>query len=448
MNVLQSVERKLSLFDRWMPPAPPPLTTEQETLTFQRIKLYPKQAAIIDDPHRFTITEATTKAGKTASHIEWLLDEAIKTGRGNFWWVATVSDTADIAFRRSQDRLRGYLDSGGQLERVAEPIAFEKNETRKFIKVNGATVWFKSADKPDSLYGEDVYAAVGDEVSRWKHQAWVALYSTLTATRGRAKLIGNVKGRRNWAYLQARKAEAKEPDWGYHKLTAYDAIDGGVVEAGIVEQARRDLPPEVFKELYEAEAADDSGNPFGLPAINACYRERQSTAKPAVFGVDLAKSVDWTWVIGLDADGNECVSKRWQGPWGETKKKILELTNGVPTLVDSTGVGDPIVEELQEKHAHLEGYKFSQPSKQQLMLGLASALQSETLHFSDPVLKLELEAFEYQYTRTGVSYSAPEGMHDDGVVALSLAERMRQTYVPITLPPDPVNWNPEPHDWD
>lgn len=33
----------------------------------------------------------------------------------------------------------------------------------------------------------------------------------------------------------------------------------------------------------------------------------------------------------------------------------------------------------------------------------------------------ELESFEYEYTRTGVRYTAPEGMHDDCVMALALA---------------------------
>ena len=37
---------------------------------------------------------------------------------------------------------------------------------------------------PDSLYGEDVYGAVIDEASRMKEDAWVAIQSTLTATRG------------------------------------------------------------------------------------------------------------------------------------------------------------------------------------------------------------------------------------------------------------------------
>jgi len=39
-----------------------------------------------------------------------------------------------------------------------------------------------------------------------------------------------------------RKAEAKEPGWSHHKLTAEDAIEGGVLDRDTVEQARRDLP--------------------------------------------------------------------------------------------------------------------------------------------------------------------------------------------------------------
>jgi hypothetical protein len=371
------------------------------------------------------------------SHIEWLLEEAIRMGRGNWWWVATTSDTANIAFRRTQDRLRGYLDSGGTLLRVGEAIDFYKNETRSIIRVAGATIWFKSADEPDNLYGEDVYGAVGDEVSRWKLDAWVALYSTLTATKGRAKLIGNVKGRRNWAYLQARKAEAGEAGWGYHKLTAWDAIDGGILDRTTIEEARRDMTPERFRELYEAEAAEDGGNPFGLDAIRKCKVDAPSTDAVAVFGVDLAKSSDWTWVIGLDREGRQVVSERWQAPWDETTRKLTTLIGRTPALVDSTGVGDPIVEQLQKACPSVEGFKFTSPSKQQLMEGLASAIQQGTISFSDPQLENELEAFEYEYTRTGVRYSAPDGLHDDGVCALALATKQLQvirTRLPEQLP--------------
>ena len=46
---------------------------------------------------------------------------------------------------------------------------------------NGATIWFKGGDKPDSLYGEDVYGAVIDEASRCKEEVWSAVRSTITA---------------------------------------------------------------------------------------------------------------------------------------------------------------------------------------------------------------------------------------------------------------------------
>lgn len=413
-----------------MTPAQAAQPTSQ-AIEFERVDLYPKQSAIVEDPARFTITEATTKAGKTMSHIEWQLEEISKIKRGNHWWVAPISDQADIAFRRAQNRLRGFIDSGGQLVKVCEPIPFEKNETRKFIQVFGAIWWFKSADKPDSLYGEDVYTLVPDEISRWKEDAWIACYSTLTATQGRAKLIGNVKGKKNFAYKLARKAEAGEPGWSYHKLTAYDAIEGGVIERDIVEQARRDLPPHVFKELYEAEAADDGTNPFGYEAIEKCEQLELSTKPTKVFGVDLAKSVDWTWIIGLDEDGNTTLSERWQAPWNITKDRLINLIGNTKALIDSTGNGDPIVEDIQKKCPRVEGYKFTSNSKQQLMEGLASALQRQAIGWHGSNLQNELEAFEFSYTATGVKYSAPDGMHDDGVCALALANRLHSSFVPV-----------------
>lgn len=404
-------------------------------VAFRRVPLYPMQAAIVDDPARFTITEATTKAGKTMSHIEWLLGEAEAIGRGNHWWVATVSGTAGIAYRRACDRLRGFIESGGKKVQVGEPIPFRKHDTERWVDVFGARVWFKSAEKPDNLYGEDVHRAVGDEVTRWREAAWHALYTTLSATGGRAKLIGNVKGRRNFAYLLARKAEAGEPDWGHHRLTAQDAIAGGVLDADIVQQAKRDLPENVYRELYEAEASDDEGNPFGLRAIEAIQLEELSREPPVVFGLDLAKKTDWCVLTGLDAAGRECLHARWQGPWRDTILRVRRQVGTVPCLVDSTGVGDPVLEELQaDGRQNFTGYTFSAPSKQKLMEGLAVAISSVEIRVASGPTLSELKSFEYEYTRTGVRYSAPPGIHDDCVMSLALARQAFADRLHMALP--------------
>lgn len=383
---------------------------------FVRVPLYPKQAAIVDDPARFTMTEATPKAGKTMSHIEWLLGLANEHGAGNFFWVATTQPVAKMAFRRTVDRLEGMLETRGQRLRIADPVPFQKNETERFIRVFGAWIWFKGADEPDSLFGEDVRGLVGDEVSRWKEAAFNAVYTTLTSTGGRAKFIGNVKGRRNWAYRKARKAELGEPGWGYHKLTALDAIEGGLIDPETIEAAKRDLPDDVFRELYMADAVTDTGNPFG--DIADCIAPL-SDLPPVVWGWDLAKSVDWTVGIGLDRDGRVCRFERFQRSWDDTLRAIV-ATSG-PAFVDATGVGDPIVEQLQRDRGSVVGVKFTSQSKQQLMEGLSLAIQRRDIRFPDGPISAELEAFEYEYTRTGVRYGAPTGMHDDCVCALALA---------------------------
>ena len=379
------------------------------TVNYQRPALYRKQFAAIFSSHRYAIIEASTKSGKTAGCIAWLTEQALAGHRGwNYWWVAPVYPQAAIAFRR--------------LKYALAQEQFEPNEGRLTITLfNGTTIWFKGADKPDTLYGEDVYAAVIDEATRCKEDAWHAIRSTLTATEGPVRIIGNVKGRKNWAYRLARRAEAGDPAMHYAKLTAHDAVQAGVLTAEEVEDARHILPDAVFRELYLAEPSDDAGNPFGLQAIQRCLVAGLSDRPPVVWGWDLAKSENYSVGIALDAGGTVCQFHRFQNPLELTRQKIAQLCQGLPTWLDATGMGDAVVEGLQRTGSNFYGFKFSAPSKQQLMERLALAIQGQNIRYPDNEIANELRAFEYQYTRTGVAYSAPEGMYDDCVCALGLA---------------------------
>lgn len=377
-------------------------------IVYKRPWMYPKQTKAIFDPNRYSVIEGTTKSGKTVGCMIWITEQAMRGKfNQNFWWVAPIFPQAKMVFRRLKAGLPKEL--------------YKANESELTITLcNGAVIWFKGADKPDSLYGEDVFAAVMDEASRIKEESWYAVRSTLTATKGRVRIIGNVKGRANWAYRLARKAESGEKGMSYHKITAYDAADGGVIDKDEIEKARAELPAGVFKELYEAEPSDDSGNPFGGKYIDLCIKPL-SNHEPVAYGIDLAKSVDYTVVIGLDNMGDVCRYDRWQAPWEVTKTRILAIVGEVPALVDSTGVGDPILEDLQKASSNFEGFKFSSTSKQQIMEGLRVAIEKKTIGFPDGEIKNELQTFGYEYSRNGVKYTAPEGLHDDCVCALALA---------------------------
>lgn len=385
-------------------------------LEWERPKLYTKQRDAFFCPQRYSICEATTKAGKTVGGMAWFVERGLRGSKGqNRWWVAPVTKQAKIAYKRIKRGLPADLIRTWETDRIIE-------------LPNRSLLHFMSGEDPDNLYGEDVFDAVIDEVTRLREEAWHAVRSTVTATGGFIRLIGNVKGRQNFAYRLARKAEADMANpnrtWNYSKITCYDAIDAGVLSASEIDDARATLPEHVFKELYEAEPSDDGGNPFGLGAIARCVKPL-SKLPPKVWGIDLAKSVDWTVAIALDAHNDICRVERWQGPWPETKRRINELVKNTcrRSLIDSTGVGDPIVEDLQRMGgvSTYEGFKFTSQSKQMIMEGLAAAIQEGKVSVTDGVVKKELETFEYEYTRTGVKYTAPEGLHDDCVCALALA---------------------------
>ncbi len=412
-------------------------TKSKEGLHYQRPWLYAKQKTAIFEPldafgkpARYSTIEATTKCGKTVSCIAWLFEQALcaKTKGQNYWWVAPVFGQAQIAFRRMKAGIPKDL--------------YTSTEVPPMVTLtNGSVITFKSGEKPDGLYGEDVFAAVIDEASRMREEAWHALRTTLTATRGPVRLIGNVKGRRNWFYALCRRAEAGEAGLSYHKIIAADAVAAGVLATEEIEDARRMLPEAVFRELYLAEPSDDGGNPFGLAAIARCIEPLAATT-PRVWGWDLAKHVDWTVGIALDEYGRTCRFERFQGPWDNTMDKIVSVTGSTPALVDSTGVGDPIVEMLQKRsNTRFEGYNFSSPSKQKLMEGLAVAIQKREVTFPDGPIRTELENFEFEYSRTGVKYSAPEGFHDDCVCALALANIHRaRAQQPLVISDSVLQW--------
>jgi len=378
-------------------------------INYERPYLTSYQRAILDSPSRYTITAASTKTGKTASHIIWLFEQSLTLKQNqSVWWVAPVYQQAEIAFRRMKTQ-------------VSDPHFFQANESKLVLTTPmGSRIEFKSAEKADNLYGDDVFAAVFDEASRAREEAWYALRSTLTATQGKCKLIGNVKGKKNWFYKLGERARQGEPDYTFFKITAYDAAKEGILTEQEIEQAKRDLPEYVFKELYLAEPADDQSNPFGIENIRACFSPILS-GSVASYGIDLAKYSDWTVIVGLNANKEVVHFERFQKDWASTAEHIARLVQGTPCFIDSTGVGDPVVEQLQRRCPRMQGFKFTAQSKQQLIEGLVMAVQGQEIRFPEDPIGYEMENFEFEYTRTGVRYSAPAGLHDDCVCALALS---------------------------
>lgn len=213
--------------------------------------LYKKQHDAIFCPHRWGLVEAGTKTGATTGCIVWLLEKAFSAQRGaNFLWVAPSSAISYAAFQQTR---RG-LTQGAFIAR--------ESPTPSLTLPNGAVISFKAADNPQSIESIDpsmgVSSAVVDRAAMCKEESWHNLRSALLATEGPARIVGHVKGRNNWFYDFARRVESNEdPTSHYAKLTIFDAIEAGIITQSEVEDARKNLPEVVFRELYLAEPCDE-----------------------------------------------------------------------------------------------------------------------------------------------------------------------------------------------
>jgi hypothetical protein len=145
-------------------------------------------------------------------------------------------------------------------------------------------------------------------------------------------------------------------------------------------------------------------------------------------GVDLGKYQDFTVIDVLDGTTGQVVHHDRFGDidWTLQKSRIIHTAHqwqNPHVLIDSTGLGDPIFDDLQRAGLWVDGYKFTSVSKQHLIERLMVAFEQGQITIpADDQLINELQAFEYKIGPTGrMSYSAPSGLHDDCVMALALA---------------------------
>ena len=368
--------------------------------------LHAGQIQVLHDSARFNVLECGRRFGKTHLGIQLAIDKAID-GAEVGWFAPTYRYLADPW--RSIEQILGKI------------IVRSDRVERRMDLINGGSIDFWSLDSVDAGRGRRYGRVIIDEASivRDLGPAWQeTIRATLADQQGDAWMLGTPKGR-NFFHRCFERGQIGDLGWKSWRLPT---TSNPIIRPEEIEAARAELPKQVFEQEFLGIPADDGGNPFGLNSIGNCIAS-MSVSEPVAFGIDLAKSVDWTVVCGLDADGAVSILERWQGPWSETSRRIDEIVGDKPALIDSTGVGDPIVEGLQKSRPRIEGFKFSQTSKQQLMEGLASAFQTERIRIPDGWLRVECETFEYTYTRTGVRYEAPSGLHDDGVCALALALR-------------------------
>jgi phage FluMu gp28-like protein len=399
--------------------------SKERKLEFHFPKFYKKQKELVFTEEKFVCALAAPQVGKTAALLCYVIYKALSFGPGkSIWWVAPFNSTTLIAWRRL------IL----QVEQNLPKNMYVINQQYRYIDFVGhARIKFVSAENTSGLFGETCDLLCIDEIGLISKESFSALMSRITQTGAPVRCVSNLQGR-NWYYQLCQDIKNhKILGAKYIEITIDDAIEAGLVKQETVDLIKSTMPISRFNELYYCIPSDDSANPFGIDHINSCIVDDIDTDNtPIAYGVDLARTYDYTCCLGLSLENMVVKLERFQSSWDLTRKKIISLVDGVSTCIDSTGVGDPITEDLGRVLEQLYPFRFSNKTKTTLIESLIMAIQNHSIKIprSYTVLIDELKNFGQERNETGyVSYKAMGNGHDDTVIALALALHCKSKYL-------------------
>jgi len=375
------------------------------------IKLRPRhsgQLRVIAGARRFNVLMCGRRFGKTALGTDLAANDALDGLR--VAWFAPSYKLLDEVWRELVALLAGIPGA-------------KKNEQQKWMSLpTGGVIECWTLESGDDVARGRAYdSAYIDEAGLVPQllAIWsAAIRPTLADREGTAWFLGTPKGRGDFSTMFDWGQSPDYPEWSSWRMST---LDNPFIPPSEIEAMARELPDAVYRQEILGEPMDDADHPIGLIAVAECVGEL-STAPPVIWGVDLARAVDYTVAIGLDAEGRVCHFDRWQSPWGLTRDRLTQLLGRkVWARVDSTGVGDPIVEDLQRNGCQVEAVTLSAKSKQNAVERLISAIQQRRIRYPDGLIRGELDMLTAERTAYGVRYQAAPGRHDDCVIALALA---------------------------
>jgi phage terminase large subunit-like protein len=310
----------------------------------------------------------------------------------------------------------------------------------ELVRTNGdthSTIFFSSADNPDTLRGEAIKFAILDEAAFWSEEAVIAMFTTLTRTQGNARIFSTPKGRNIFHDLWQKgnpENPDKDPKWMSYRFPTWE---NPYVTAEAIEDFRNTMPGDAFRQEICAEFLEEGAGVFRN--MRACstgeWIFQPQPGRRYVIGLDLAKHQDYSVLTVCDHENKQvCTIDRSQHmEWQVQIDRAITAAkqwNNAMLVVDSTGIGDVVYDSIRGVYPHVIPYTIGNSmSKTALIQRLQFALENQRVILPDPkshpnasVLRRELEAYAFEISMTGkFIYSAPEGKNDDCVISLALA---------------------------
>lgn len=302
------------------------------------------QLAIARHPAKVKVLAMGRRWGKTVMSGRIVMNTLIQHGR--VAWVAPTYKNTRPLWRWVTNIVAPAVKSGEMQINKAERVI----TTRR-----GGELAIYSGDNIDSIRGEAFNLVVMDEAAKLPEGAWTdAIMPTLADYDGDAILISTPRGR-NWFYTEFVRARQ---DGEYAAGWQAPTVDNPHPQIRRAAELARDRVPEAtYLQEWQAQFVESAGVFRRIrEAATAAPQDGAHQGHQYIIGVDLARTMDYTAIAVVDIsqappalvylDRFNRLDWRIQM---DRIKAVVERFRPEALVVDETGVGDPIVEQLRRE---------------------------------------------------------------------------------------------------
>lgn len=390
------------------------------TVTVRLPKPHPMQLEIKRSNAKRVVCCAGRRAGKTTLAAAVAVEKMIAGRR--VLLASTTQEQADAFWDKCKTWLADAILAG----------MFEKNEQRRILTMphSGGRIKVKTASDADTLRGDYADFLVLDECALLAPDAWEKVGAPMLLDNDGDAWFISTPRRRNWFHTLYQKAVADGERWQAWHFSSYD---NPYLSQTALAELTTDMTEEDIDQEIKAIFLEGEGQVFRNITANLTaplYATPMDHAGHSfVAGVDWGQRQDFTAisVVCVDCRCEVQLDRFNKIAWDFQRGRLRTAYDlwGIERMVaESNSIGSPNIEALQDEGMTVQPFETTATSKPPLIKSLALALERNEVRWLDvPAATAELNAYESKANaNTGrLSYSAPDGMHDDTVIARALA---------------------------
>jgi len=391
-------------------------------LEIQLFTPYPKQEEFLnrflESEELFSVVISPRGAGKTLLAMNTLLYWVLSNNHSKAGWCAPTFSQAKSVLDQIVEASGNLVSSSNRMEAT---VSF----------TNGSTIKFLSADSVDSIRGYRFEYLIVDEAAFIKESTFTtSLLPTLNPTGRKVLIISTPKGK-NWLFNWYNKPEVVSYTFKLEECP--------YINPTLIEEARKSLPPDIFKQEFEGQFIDSGNDVFtGIDKVSTIGMFSIERRVDVYAGIDTGLTSDMSVMTLLDPTGRtiwiEALNNRTIQDIAERFMSVLGNFNVVGGYVECNGIGKAMADLIRTRYSRIKEFYMTQDKKQDVVRKLINDIEEMNIELPSqdlcPELHSEFSTYTYKLSPSGkLSFSHMPGTHDDYLDSLMLANYSRIQFI-------------------